>query len=83
MRSRMLTVGDSVVKDSLASLVGLLTLAVHPVLVPRMVFFLLKDKEQMLNAVRRCCRATAAWPGRYGKRRTSKLPTIFAVRCWK
>jgi putative permease len=45
--------GDSVVKYSLASLVGLLTLAVYLVLVPLMVFFLLKDKEQMLNAVRR------------------------------
>lgn len=53
MRNRMLTVGDSVVKYSLASLVGLLTLAVYLVLVPLMVFFLLKDKEQMLNAVRR------------------------------
>lgn len=50
---RMLTVGDSVVKYSLASLVGLLALAVYLVLVPLMVFFLLKDKEQMLNAVRR------------------------------
>lgn len=53
MRSRMLTMGDSVVKISLASLVGLLTIAVYLVLVPLMVFFLLKDKEQMLNAVRR------------------------------
>jgi putative permease len=53
MRTRMLTMGDSVVKYSLASLVGLLTLAVYLVLVPLMVFFLLKDKEQMLNAVRR------------------------------
>ncbi|MFR4488024.1 MAG: AI-2E family transporter, partial [Escherichia coli] len=56
MRSRMLTMGDSVVKISLASLVGLLTIAVYLVLVPLMVFFLLKDKEQMLNAVRGCCR---------------------------
>ncbi|CAI6183730.1 hypothetical protein DJICPGNB_11775 [Escherichia coli] len=53
MRSRMLTMGDSVVKISLASLVGLLTIAVYLVLVPLMVFFLLKDKEQMLSAVRR------------------------------
>lgn len=52
MRSRALSVGDSVVKYSLASLVGLLTLAVYLVLVPLMVFFLLKDKEQMLNALR-------------------------------
>ncbi|BBV64917.1 AI-2E family transporter [Kluyvera ascorbata] len=53
MRTRMLTLGDSVVKYSVASLVGLLTLAVYLVLVPLMVFFLVKDKEQMLNAVRR------------------------------
>lgn len=53
MRSRMLTMGDSVVKYSLASLVGLLTTAVYLVLVPLMVFFLIKDKGQMLNAVRR------------------------------
>ena len=53
MRGRMQTMGDSVVKYSLASLVGLLTLAVYLVLVPLMVFFLVKDKEQMLNAVRR------------------------------
>lgn len=54
MRTRMLTVGDSVVKYSLAlAWVERLTLAVYLVLVPLMVFFLLKDKEQMLNAVRR------------------------------
>lgn len=53
MRARIMVMGDSVVKYSLASLVGLLTLAVYLVLVPLMVFFLLKDKEQMLNAVRR------------------------------
>lgn len=40
-------------KYSLASLVGLMTLMIYLVLVPLMVFFLLKDKEQMLNAVRR------------------------------
>lgn len=49
----MITVGDSVVKFSLASLVGLLTLSIYLVLVPLMVFFLLKDKDQMINAVRR------------------------------
>ncbi len=48
----MLSMGDSVVKYSLASLVGLLTLAVYLVLVPLMVFHG-KNKEQMLNAVRR------------------------------
>lgn len=68
MRSRMLTMGDSVVKYSLASLVGLLTTAVYLVLVPLMVFFLIKDKGQMLNAVRRCCRVIVGWRGRCGKR---------------
>lgn len=53
VRTRLTLVGGSVVKFSLASLVGLLTLSIYLVLVPLMVFFLLKDKEQMLNAVRR------------------------------
>jgi putative permease len=53
IRTRIMTMGDTVVKFSLASLVGLLTLAVYLVLVPLMVFFLVKDKDQMLNAVRR------------------------------
>ena len=53
MRSKLSGLGESVVKYSLASLVGLLTLAIYLILVPMMVFFLLKDKEKMLNAVRR------------------------------
>uniref|UniRef100_A0A182SH37 AI-2E family transporter n=1 Tax=Anopheles maculatus TaxID=74869 RepID=A0A182SH37_9DIPT len=53
LRSRLSGMGESVVKFSLASLVGLLTLAIYLILVPLMVFFLLKDKEQMINAVRR------------------------------
>lgn len=64
MRSRMLSMGDSVVKISLASLVGLLTIAVYLVLVPLMVFFLLKDKEQMLNAAAGA--AAQPWTGRTG-----------------
>ena len=53
MRTRIITLGDSVVKYSLASLVGLLTLAIYLILVPLMVFFLVKDKEQLVSAVRR------------------------------
>jgi len=53
LRSKLSGVGDNLVKFSLASLVGLLTLAIYLILVPMMVFFLLKDKEQMLCAVRR------------------------------
>lgn len=53
LRSRISGVGESVVKYSLASLVGILTLSIYLVIVPLMVFFLLKDKDQMLSAVRR------------------------------
>jgi len=53
LRSRLSGLGDQLVKYSLASLVGLMTLAIYLVLVPLMVFFLLKDKEQMLSAIRR------------------------------
>lgn len=53
LRSRLSGLGDQLVRYSLASLVGLMTLAIYLVLVPLMVFFLLKDKEQMLSALRR------------------------------
>jgi len=53
LRSRLSGMGDQLVKYSLASLVGLMTLAIYLVLVPLMVFFLLKDKDQMLDAIRR------------------------------
>ncbi|MGE9552367.1 AI-2E family transporter [Erwinia amylovora] len=53
LRSRLSGMGDQLVKYSLASLVGLMTLAIYLVLVPLMVFFLLKDKEQMLAAISR------------------------------
>lgn len=45
MCSRMLIMGDSVVKIFFVSLVGLLIIVVYLVLVLLMVFFLLKDKE--------------------------------------
>lgn len=53
LRGRLSGVGESVVKFSLASLIGLLMLAIYLILVPLMVFFLLKDKEKMINAVSR------------------------------
>lgn len=53
LRSRLSGMGDQLVKYSLASLVGIMTLAIYLVLVPLMVFFLLKDKEQMLAAIGR------------------------------
>ncbi|MGB9095469.1 AI-2E family transporter [Erwinia sp.] len=53
LRSRLSGMGDQLVKYSLASLVGIMTLAIYLVLVPLMVFFLLKDKDQMLSAISR------------------------------
>lgn len=53
LRNRLSLMGDQLVKYSLASLVGLLTLAIYLVLVPLMVFFLLKDKTQMLAGISR------------------------------
>lgn len=47
IRSRLSNVADSVVKASVASLIGIFTLAIYLVLVPLMIFFLLKDKERI------------------------------------
>ncbi|GAL30567.1 putative permease PerM [Vibrio variabilis] len=49
MRDKVLVLGENVVKGSLASLVSLAALAVYLILVPLLVFFLLKDKEEMVG----------------------------------
>lgn len=49
LRENVLGMGESVVKGSFSSLVSLATLAVYLILVPLLVFFLLKDKEEMLS----------------------------------
>ncbi|GHZ34547.1 permease [Vibrio cholerae] len=48
-KNKVLGMGESVVKGSLASLVSLATLGVYLILVPLLVFFLLKDKQEMLR----------------------------------
>lgn len=48
LREKVMGLGESVVKGSLASLVSLATIAVYLILVPLLVFFLLKDKDEML-----------------------------------
>ncbi len=48
-KNQAIGLGESVVKGSLASLVSLATLAVYLILVPLLVFFLLKDKDEMLS----------------------------------
>ncbi|ANS84794.1 Putative permease [Vibrio scophthalmi] len=47
-KNQVISVGETVVKGSLASLVSIATLAVYLILVPLLVFFLLKDKEEMI-----------------------------------
>lgn len=51
LREKVLGMGETMVKGSLASLVSLATLAVYLILVPLLVFFLLKDKEEMLRTL--------------------------------
>lgn len=52
-KNKALGFGESLVKESFSSLVSLATLAIYLILVPLLVFFLLKDKNQMLRYVGR------------------------------
>lgn len=47
-KNQVIVMGETVVKGSLASLVSIATLAVYLILVPLLVFFLLKDKQEMI-----------------------------------
>lgn len=53
LRSRLSGVAESVVKMSVASLIGVFTLAIYTVLVPLMMFFLLKDKQKIISSVQK------------------------------
>lgn len=48
-KNQVIGMGETVVKGSLASLVSLATLGVYLILVPLLVFFLLKDKQEMIE----------------------------------
>lgn len=48
-KNQAIGMGETVLKGSLASLVSLATLAVYLILVPLLVFFLLKDKQEMIE----------------------------------
>lgn len=52
-RDKVLGLGENILKGSMASLLSIATLAIYLILVPLLVFFLLKDKEQMLNLLSR------------------------------
>lgn len=51
-KDQVLTVGEQVVKNSLSSLVSIVTLSIYLILVPLLIFFLLKDKEKILQSVK-------------------------------
>lgn len=48
-KNQVLLMGEKVVKGSVASLVSIVTIAVYLILVPLLVFFLMKDKREMLS----------------------------------
>jgi putative permease len=49
-KNNMMKLGESVVKGSLASLVSLATVGVYAILVPLLIFFLLKDKTELIQS---------------------------------
>ncbi|MGF1805407.1 AI-2E family transporter, partial [Aliivibrio sifiae] len=51
IRGKVLGMGETMVKGSLSSLVSLAALGVYLILVPLLVFFLLKDKEEMVGTM--------------------------------
>lgn len=48
LQFKVLNIGETLVRGSLSSLVNIVALSVYLILVPLLVFFLLKDKTQML-----------------------------------
>ena len=53
VKEKILSLGESALKPSLASIMNLVTLGIYAFLVPLMVFFLLKDKRQLIEGVSR------------------------------
>ncbi|MDO2947180.1 AI-2E family transporter [Aeromonas simiae] len=53
IRQRILGLGESLVAASLSSLVSIVTLLIYFILVPLLVFFMLKDKQSLLGSLRR------------------------------
>ncbi len=48
-KNNLVKLGESVVKGSLASLVSVATVGVYAILVPLLIFFLLKDKDELID----------------------------------
>ncbi|WP_109078631.1 AI-2E family transporter [Aggregatibacter kilianii] len=53
VKEKILGLGESALKLSFASIMNLVTLGIYAFLVPLMVFFLLKDKRQLMDGVSR------------------------------
>lgn len=53
VKNQLVTVGESAVKGSVASLMSIVSLAIYMVLVPLMVFFLLKDKNELVLFIKK------------------------------
>ncbi|MHA7000453.1 AI-2E family transporter [Aeromonas schubertii] len=53
IRQRILSLGESLVAASLSSLVSIVTLLIYLILVPLLVFFMLKDKQALLGGLQR------------------------------
>ena len=54
-RAKILGFGESAVKLSITSLMNLVSLGIYAFLVPLMMFFMLKDKTELLAGVSRFC----------------------------
>ncbi|TDQ56825.1 putative permease [Mesocricetibacter intestinalis] len=52
-REKILAFGESAVKYSLASLMNLVTIGIYAFLVPLMIFFLIKDKQELMSGFSR------------------------------
>ncbi len=53
VREKILTFGESAVKLSISSLINMVTLGIYVFLVPLMVFFMIKDKKELINSLSR------------------------------
>ncbi|MNF56989.1 pheromone autoinducer 2 transporter [compost metagenome] len=53
IRQRILTGGEQLVSASLSSLVNVVAILIYVILVPLMVFFMLKDKQVLMGSLRR------------------------------
>ncbi|MGU5737582.1 AI-2E family transporter [Aeromonas caviae] len=53
IRQRILTGGEQLVSASLSSLINVVAILIYAILVPLMVFFMLKDKQLLMGGLRR------------------------------